>query len=722
MAAASRSSTERRRLGASAQSIRLGAFLGGIDDSYQQSIWRSMARRAAGRGVEIVGIFGHGLGSPFPSEATMNVAYRMVGPRSLDALIVLANTVGNYEDPAAVARLVDAASLPAVSISFELGDRPRAYAPGGEGMATLVTHLARVHGRRSFALVTGPRRHPDSLERETAFRAALAAEGIALDERLVREGRFYKDSGRDAARSLLAGGIAFDALVCLNDYMALGALEVLNEAGLRVPEDLSLTGFDDVAEARWSSPPLSTVRQPIAELGEAAFDMALELLDSRIVASRELRCELRLRQSCGCPSSPLAAEDRAEGSADEIRRREVGLRLAAAERTAAIERLGMRLLGSFRLPELVREWELCLEPLGLAAGYILLFETLSHRGEIVPGSSFLLAPAPGGGVFRRSFPTELLFPPGIAAGRGRSGWILEPLVYQDEALGYLLLDCEEDEPSIYEMLRVYMSTAVKAALLMEKTEAHKRELELQVSERTRELREANRDLLRQIEERRRLEREVQEVSNRTMQSIGQDLHDDLCQHLAGVSLLAAVAEDGLASSGSVSVDSIRRIRELLDSAVSRSRQFARTLYPPALESQGLAAALEDLVEAQRPTVPALSLSYQAEGDCSGLAADKALCLYRIAQEALANALRHSESEAVVLRLIKKDELAIVEVRDFGRGLDGESRDDASRGSDARQGRGGMGMAIMRYRAEAAGAQLEIRNLEPGLCVSCSLRA
>jgi DNA-binding LacI/PurR family transcriptional regulator/signal transduction histidine kinase len=786
---------------------RVGAFLGGIEDTYQRTIWKSMTRRAEEAGIEIVGIFGHGLGSPVLSEATMNAAYRLASRRSLDALVVLSNTVGNYEEPGLVAALVERTGLPTVSVSFDLGQGSRAYAPGGPSLAAMVSHLARTHKRSSFALITGPRRHPDSREREEAFRAALAAEGLIFDERLLCEGSFYKESGREAARSLLSSGLGFDALVCLNDYMALGALDVLRDSGLRVPYDLSVTGFDDIEEALWSSPPLTTVHQPMVELGCAALDLAREMLESDCFSSRELRCEPVFRQSCGCPPplplpddslhSPacarpeelrlsltlarladsgdaqgvLAALDRARAtppvpseppidlriSLREARRlfeersksggvsapitgfeaavcfdqamayigqtesrREKGIALESSERAALVGKLGTHLLGTFRLDALVEEWNLCLKRLGLAAGHLILFDGPAVLcGAEIPSHATLvsLEPGPDRVVSRRSFPTDIVFPPGIPARMGGAGWIIEPLVYQDEALGYLLIDSVNDADNVYEMLRVYMSTAVKATLLMEETESHKRDLEAQVRSRTRELRKANQGLKDQIQRSRKLEREVQDISNKTMQSIGQDLHDDLCQHIAGVSMLAAVAEEQLSSSGSVPVESMHKIHALLDSAIERTRQFARTLYPPALESEGLVTAIEDLVEASRRTESSVALSFQAEADLPTLDRDESLCLYRIAQEALNNALRHSGSEAVVLRLFRKTNLVVLEVRDFGRGLGARDGVDSGRGCRKR----GMGLQIMSYRAESIGARLEIRNLEPGLCVSCALR-
>jgi DNA-binding LacI/PurR family transcriptional regulator/signal transduction histidine kinase len=773
---------------------RIGVFIGRIDDSFQSAIWRSITSGAAEAGVEIVGFLGHGLGSPVSTQATMNIVYRMAGKQNLDALIVLSNTVGNFAEPESISALIKSTGLPSVSIAYDIEGCPTAVARGSQAMRDIVRHLAREHGRRDFALVTGPRRHVDSAWREAAFREALAEEGIAFDERLLYEGRFYKESGSEAALAFLDSGLGFDAMVCLNDYMALGALKALRSRGIAVPDQVSVTGFDDIDEARWSSPPLTTVRQPIPELGRAALDLAIALLDGRGVESRYLECRFVPRRSCGCISAlplpyPSGEEEgailpwkddsaraislladsndtqgilkileeelaKAHGGGDAFeslrsmlydlrsrrgdrdaktqvtwfdqalaflgeaeKRKEVERNIAASERYILIRDLGTQLLETFRLDALVRQWELCIESLGIESSYLVLFEgPVEPGGQTVPEKAVLVSsPCAGkgsvsGGIARTVFPAALLFPPGLPDRPGRLGWIVEPLVYQDEALGYLLIDSTVEDTMLYESLREHMSTAVKATLLMEEIQEGKRSLEHQVELRTEELRRANRDLKTQIAQRRELELEVQDISNRTMQSIGQDIHDDLCQHLVGISMLAAALEEGIEAGTGESLESIREIRGLLESAVTRSRQFARTLYPPSLEEFGLVNALEELaVSLSRPS-SGVSISFQAEGDCRVEDPAQALQLYRIVQEALANAQRHSGSEVVLLRLFKREGLLVAEVRDFGRGLGTADKD-----KDV-----GMGLRIMRYRADSIGARLEIRNLDPGVCVSCEL--
>jgi DNA-binding LacI/PurR family transcriptional regulator/signal transduction histidine kinase len=775
-------SAMRRALSDSDTPPRIGIFIGFVEDSFQRKIWRSLLREAHERGASAICFFGHGLDAPEPRDAAMNVAYRLACPENLDALIVLSNTVGNFKGAEAVARLVADTELPAVSIDFPLDGIPFVSIEGGDAIRDLVLHLVRVHGRRHFALVTGPENHYDSRQRERAFRETLASEGIPLDESLVFRGQFYKDSGVEAVRCFLASGAQIDALVCLNDYMAMGALDELRAHGVNVPRDLSVVGFDDIEEASSTCPPLTTAAQPFDSIGRAAVDMALEIIRGEELAERKLHCRCVIRRSCGCPpASPLEVRDTEEksernlaerlaaadshgglegllrlleeeinadpGAADGRLRKSI-IRLWTEARTkedsskaadrysqalafvseAAARRLtedkirlldrqvfmrllSSRLLGSFSLTALARAWEDCIKPLGFRRGYLVLFDRpWEPASQSTPRESRLVTaiPEPGVGVVERRFRTSLLLPEDMTSDWSDSGWLLEPLTYQNEALGYVLVELGSEDANAYETLRVEMSTALKGTLLMEEVRNNEKKLERLVELRTDELREANRDLRKQISERITLEREIQEISNRTMQAIGQDIHDDLCQRLIGISMLSAVLEKNLASTGTVSIESVREIRSLLDDVVERSKRFARSLYPPALDEAGLVPALEDLVASLKCNAAGASLSFQVEGECLLDDRSRALQLYRIAQEAITNALKHSGSDLVILRLIGCDGILRLEVRDFGGGI---APDCVGRG---------MGMRIMRYRADSIGARLEVNALDPGICVSCSV--
>lgn len=146
---------------------------------------------------------------------------------------------------------------------------------GGARLA--VEHLLGL-GHRKIAFIAGDPSHPDALERERGYRSALAAAGIAYDPELVVPGLFHEEGGLAAAERLLEGRQRFTAIFAANDQMAVGACLALHRRSLRVPEDVSVVGFDDLLASRHSLPPLTTVHQPAYELGQIGAAAMLHLL------------------------------------------------------------------------------------------------------------------------------------------------------------------------------------------------------------------------------------------------------------------------------------------------------------------------------------------------------------------------------------------------------------------------------------------------------------
>ena len=169
-------------------------------------------------------------------------------------------------------------------------------------------HAATQHllgqGYRRIAMIGGPRQGPGSTtygreQRYAGYRRALEEAGVALDDKLVVEGNFRYAGGQEAMRRLLAGRTRPDAVFAANDMMALGALSVINGAGLRVPDDIAVVGFDDIPIAALAAPALTTVSMPKSELGRgAAVTLAQQITHSRPLALRRvLDTELVVRQS-----------------------------------------------------------------------------------------------------------------------------------------------------------------------------------------------------------------------------------------------------------------------------------------------------------------------------------------------------------------------------------------------------------------------------------------
>ncbi|MER5435372.1 LacI family DNA-binding transcriptional regulator [Streptomyces sp. NPDC002588] len=181
-------------------------------------------------------------------------------------------------------------------------DTPTVGAANWSGGLAATEHLLSL-GHRRIGLIAGPSRLLCSRARHDGYRAALEAAGLAVDETLVVPGDFHPESGFTGCNALLDLPEPPTALFAASDQMALGAIEALRRRGLRVPEDMSVVGFDDLPEVRWSAPPLTTVRQPLADMGKLAARTALRLARGERPDSPrvELGTELVVRSSTAAP-------------------------------------------------------------------------------------------------------------------------------------------------------------------------------------------------------------------------------------------------------------------------------------------------------------------------------------------------------------------------------------------------------------------------------------
>jgi LacI family transcriptional regulator, galactose operon repressor len=168
------------------------------------------------------------------------------------------------------------------------------------GAYQVTSHLADVHGYRDLGFIAGPPDSPDSARRVDGFRRATAG----LDRAVVHHGDFTTAGGRRAAERIIATGRVPRAVVCANDQMAIGAMAALQQAGLSVPGDVAVTGFDGIQLGRHLRPSLTTVVQPMAALGDTAVAMLSDRIGGAELPPRtvELPVRLELRGSCGCPA------------------------------------------------------------------------------------------------------------------------------------------------------------------------------------------------------------------------------------------------------------------------------------------------------------------------------------------------------------------------------------------------------------------------------------
>jgi len=209
---------------------------------------------------------------------------------------------------------------------------------------------------------------------------------------------------------------------------------------------------------------------------------------------------------------------------------------------------------------------------------------------------------------------------------------------------------------------------------------------------------------------RQLEIELLNIEEKVQQRVGHDLHDDLCQRLAGIGIMSQVLEQQLNSRSKTMAGRAAEISQLVRDAISHTRALARGLSPVVMEAEGLTMALQQLAESTR-NIFGTDCRFQSPEMVGVKDLSVATHLYRIAQEAVSNATRHGEATHIEISLSNANGQISLAIEDNGKGL-----------PDAAVRRRGMGLRIMRYRASVIGGTLTVRKRKVGgTAVVCSVR-
>lgn len=237
----------------------------------------------------------------------------------------------------------------------------------------------------------------------------------------------------------------------------------------------------------------------------------------------------------------------------------------------------------------------------------------------------------------------------------------------------------------------------------------KEELEMRVRERTRDLSAAKTKLEAAIAERRRLEHELLEITERERRRIGLDLHDDLGQKLSGIALMTKGLELRLGQKGAAESEEARRIHDLVQQAMSHASDLARDLATLDFGEKDLPAALEHLAAHARNLFE-VSCRFKSDGNIPALDANTVRQLYKIAQESVTNAIKHGKAKQVSIQLAGDTNQLALTIRNNGLPFPSVVSQNA-----------GMGMRIMNYRATLIGGSLEIKPGKPhGTVVTCAV--
>lgn len=281
----------------------IGVFASQVGRAWGTEFITGISDAAEANNVNVVHFIGGTL-RPFtsPNNKVSFGLYDLAKPDQFDGLI-LASDVGYGSSAPDMQQLRDAyGHLPIVTQSVEVPGASMFIPDNAAGMRSAVKHLVKEHGYKRIAFIRGIRGQLDAEQRYQAYQDELKAHDLRFDERLVVDGDYTAESGRLAIQTLLDDrSLRFQAVVAANDRMAFGALEVLQQRGIRVPDDVAVTGFDDLREAQSTGVPLTTVHQSFYQAGKQAFETLLKCLDSGTVPrTTVMPTHLLIRWSCGC--------------------------------------------------------------------------------------------------------------------------------------------------------------------------------------------------------------------------------------------------------------------------------------------------------------------------------------------------------------------------------------------------------------------------------------
>ena len=485
-------------------------------DEYQTRLLRGVRSVVEPRGLPLIV---HGT-DPFLPGVMPTFSRQLHDGAVLGAIVT---SIKSEHTQRAITEQLAELGLPSVGIGVSLSGG-RILGDNVSGMAALMAHLLDQRGVRRPALVRGLPHQPDSMEREAIFRRELLRRGMVVDESLVVEGEFNQDATYRAMRELLGARRDMDCVVALNDLSALGAMSALVDAGLIVPDDVVVTGFDNEQAGARTWPGLTTVDPRLEEQGRLAATQLLQAIEGNpVLGPTTVPARLVMRRSTASPDAGFDLDDT-----------EAALDMARAANTEvatldAVLELNRSMMTCASFEQVVRELTFRMDRLGLGRCFIAMYgmpgeeepSALASSGadpELRHDTAHLVLAYRDGQVppFERdAFESRFLLPPKLREELRHGMLIVQPLSVAERDLGYVLFEQRRILVTASEVLRMDLSRTLHAIATNEDLTNHAETLERLVARRTRQLET-------EVMTRRRAERYLQHANAELQRSLALD--------------------------------------------------------------------------------------------------------------------------------------------------------------------------------------------------------
>ncbi len=222
-----------------------------------------------------------------------------LGKHNTDGLIVFADTLSDNE----IIQL-HRVGLPLVLMYRDAPNNlpiPVINIENLQGTQCMMAHLIETHACKRIAFISGPKNNHDAILRLQGYQQALINHHLPVDAQLIAQGKYNEQTAYEIVNRWLDDGLQFDAIFGSSDECAIGAIKALQNRGISVPQDVCVTGFNNMLRASYNTPPLTTISAPTVEVGKAAVDQLMHIIQGKPAEENILLpTELVIRQSCGC--------------------------------------------------------------------------------------------------------------------------------------------------------------------------------------------------------------------------------------------------------------------------------------------------------------------------------------------------------------------------------------------------------------------------------------
>lgn len=301
-------------LGRASSPYTIGFFTTGTDLEYSSLLARMVTKVAEKQNINLINFLGGSLNpnftfSQYKYQYQCNVAFNFAHTHHIDGIILASGILASFLDSTDFYDFYSQfLSIPIVSLGVNINDLPSVYTDNVTIYNQLVSHLIQTHNRKRIAFISGPSSNTDAFDRYIGYTKALAENHIAYQADFVYIGDFTPPSAKDAIRVFIdEKHLDLDAIVCANDSMALCVISELKKRHIMIPEQIIVTGCDNIPSSAYCVPSLTSIGQSIETAATEAINLLIASIEGHEVSDRIIPSQIIYRESCGCHMVPYSS-------------------------------------------------------------------------------------------------------------------------------------------------------------------------------------------------------------------------------------------------------------------------------------------------------------------------------------------------------------------------------------------------------------------------------